>query len=529
MFNVRFSRIYPDVSNNLNITEESIRIRYPVLYEMANMVRRYSVLIKKKSIEEIYNAITLHADPRVGLVMAAARTELGDQIFPDFNTVIDFMFNDNATGSDPNYQTKTVFIDGISRVSAALAASTLIGQLAQLPEQADHAKVLEKQALDDLDRIIKIPYLTQATKSTKELELDTISIYFEDKTFDLDDSVIQAKIYCSNGVSSNWIDVSEHTEIVNTSDIVIAIADECNKQTLLSNNSNILAAPILSSNKNGFHEIQFSSRLRKIEISTEVISIEIRLSLADGTEQQKVPFNWGNYIANLTDHSVNSVLLSVKEGRVSSNKPSIYTSSLNVLYIRKKINSIVPTTANLEFRVSPTMTESNTISIIRRTSSDPNTQLIYDQLRRSDLAINIVNYLFENKESIKLLAAIIKNDPVSLDTGETAIELIPWIITNKEIWMILDVLQIPDDLELALGTYISPVTAYSSNPRSVRVECTYDFSGMNNSDTKAVDSLSVPKVLTSKSSKLLEQVNYIRNNYEIINKSYDHTIFTHRP
>lgn len=136
-----------------SLTEAQIVAASPELVAYSEMVRRYSVLLKRRTTFEIFNIATTEADPRIALVLASARRKLDNTfIFSNLDQVKEVMYA-NPDIDASGLTNRTIFSDGIRRVSAALTAALLIGQLSQVPEQAEQSHKIENQALADLDRV----------------------------------------------------------------------------------------------------------------------------------------------------------------------------------------------------------------------------------------------------------------------------------------------------------------------------------------------------------------------------------------
>ena len=180
-FTSRFKILDPNFDETIleNLLDDEVKDISQELYEMIKMVKRHSVLLTKKTPLEIYYAITQHADPRIGLILAAGRDKSGEQLFPTIAMVLHSMFATDLPGAPAYpYVQRLIFITGITRVSAQFAAALLIGQLAQIPEQAAHAQLLEKSAIEDLDRILNVPNIIENSYITNDNEVGKTDFYF---------------------------------------------------------------------------------------------------------------------------------------------------------------------------------------------------------------------------------------------------------------------------------------------------------------------------------------------------------------
>lgn len=460
-FTIEYSSLDPKTVDT--VPEQQFQSLYPIFSEMVQSVKRHSVLLSKKSRSEIYYAITQHADPKIGLILAAARDNSGNQLFATTDIVKQFMFakdTDQSQKSDVIFRDKMVFVDGIRRVSTALAASLLIGQLAQVPEQQKHSEYLEAQALTDLDRILQVPTLQDLLKSDTRSTEDTLikSFYFTPGHHKLT-TPVTLEIFISG--ANNWILVDSYLDELNTATITADIADAINSFTLTSQTSNLVAAPVLSG-ESALHRIDFSSRRRDLVVSTELISVRFTST----NNVIKIPFRWGVDTANLSDYYINSLILATQLGKVTSLGTATPDEDvkLNVLYFRQR-NDITPTTDDIEYRISPTMDDSRFITI------DPQ----YNPSDRANGAVTaLLNDLFEEKDLNRVLGSIVQNDPNTNTLVYAGIHLVSYVINNRLTQFILDVLSLPEDLEVALGNKLGPITSFSSKPRSVTVEAYYE-------------------------------------------------------
>lgn len=525
-FDDRFTYSNPSLAavNVDTLSDAQLESLSPELKEMTAMVRRHSVLLRKKTASEIYNTITEHADPQIALVLAAAKDKKGVRIFPNLTVVKQLMFGPPDNSSEIFLSEDfNIFVQGIRRVSAALAASTLIGQLAQLPEQAQHSIVLEKQALSDLDRIISVPDLEALTKTNTATNSDDDQAFFiEVKELNLN-STIRVEVYLSSALSSGWTLVNNYTGELNTSSIAVDLADAINSETLVAKESNILAAPILAY-KSGLHALRFSARTRSADVATEVIIARIT-HLKDGV-QEPLPFKWGVEATYLNYESVNSALIAVSQGKVttatSANaKANASAQEPIVLYFKRTTvtetgevydykASLVPqavwSTGRLSFRISPTVTTETTVAVPRLFDPSAAEQLALDNQRPAQVALLLLNELFKSKAQTRALGALIRNDDPTSINPLVGLELVAFSVTNPETWLVLDLLEVPADILVAVGDLKGPITPFSNKPRSVRVESKYAFR-FNLSPSVAAGNLANagPRLVTPGGSQLLSK------------------------
>jgi len=486
-FDDRFTYSNPALGavNPTQLTETQLASLSPQLVEMANMVRGHSILTRNKTLREIYSTITQHADPRIALRLAAGKDSNGVPIFPNLDAVKAAMFGPATSNSDEFLDTqRNIFVQGVRRVSAALSAAFIIGQLAQIDEQFKHSVHLEKQALADLEEILSVTDLS-AVPEQKESELELKALFFENKTMVLTQA-LRVEVFLPTAIGAAWQTVGIYNGEFTTARLVSDLADSINALTLQSQVSNLLAAPVLSAEMQTYR-LDVSARRRDLEVSFEILSVKIT-QVSNATEL--LPFRWGVEISRLLPQTINSLILSVQLGRISA---ALQAERLErkpiVLYFRRLPTtpdgdvvdydgSLMPGTTwqsgSLSFRISPTMDESLTVTVPWLSSTDPEEQDRLDSERFGQVATQLLNEMFEVKGPTRALGALIRNDNIATPDPMAALELIAFSATNPETWMILDVLELPLDVEMAVGNYQLPLTPFSNKPRSIRVEATYD-------------------------------------------------------
>jgi hypothetical protein len=90
----------------------------------------------------------------------------------------------------------------------------------------------------------------------------------------------------------------------------------------------------------------------------------------------------------------------------------------------------------------------------------------------------------------------------------SAIELICFTARNPETWTILDILEIPPDIYIATGDLKGPVTPFSNNPRSIRVNTLFVSNKIltGNAGVNSGESSS-PGFISFKKPKVLSNIN----------------------
>lgn len=500
-----------------SLTDVDLELESPELKEMAAIVRSYSVLLRRKTTLEIFNIITQQSDPRIALVLAAAkRREDNLPLFAGLGAVKEIMFADTArVPAGTGFVNRDLFSDGIRRVSAGLTAATLIAQLSQVSEQATHARVVEQQALADLDRIVQTYELSTAgsssTTSTADENDEPIAFYFEPKNFTIPAGKKLKVEWQSPGISSAWALVGEFEGATTTAQVLLQLVDNINGQTILNPDTTILAAaelsgPYLTNPRNPsstqYHTMLFYPRKPAVGLIAYSINVRITLELEDGetdTTQSTFPvgtspFIWGPYGDSLNNYSANGCLVLIRFNRLTTNSSGAASDDEDgyqpiVLYFRRRSETVStghivpPDTAQVVFRVQPWQPRLNegselapadvvTIDIPRLLVNDPldvAAQEALDDSRYSQVAVAVLNKMAELNLDTKATGALISNDPLLASDPSAGLELVAWSVSYAVTHIVLDVLQVPEDIEIAVGDRLGPRTMYSSNPKSLRV------------------------------------------------------------
>lgn len=451
-----------------NVNEDSVDSAPPTseIVTMTNMVRRFSVLLKKVSRLEVYQAVTDHSDPEIALILAAAKNQDATFRFANESQIKEFMFG------DPTYDNaeRNIFVEGIRRISATFAAAELIHAFAQLAQHHDHAEALKNRATAELDRILEIPKELQEPVAPVEDEdgiASKVSFYFDivDFTFPQDTSM---QVYIP-GLAS-WQTVVNYTTSDNLSTALICaqLADAVNALSLTGIDLNIIAGPTLSSGIRGIdllHETSFYTRSASVSITAELISVRF-ISTSSSQLLTSVPFKWGVDPEFIDFHSLNSLLLIVKGAHFI--KPTAASISKEAdptpiyLYIRNTGTGDPIISSTLRYRLS-TLAEEQTLTV---SQDDPDE-------RHSLTALAILDSLFAHRIEAKVVGIIIRNDPDSITEATsrwTVLELVSWSVTNPNTFITMDILELPSDIEITLGDYKTIYSPFSQLPRSLRVQ-----------------------------------------------------------
>ena len=522
----RFSYPQPDGINSTtraeeaaSLTEEEILAASPELAEMVGMVKSFSVLLRRRTALEIFQLITTQADPRIALILASARKRDSKQsyIFAGLVEVKEVMYADPARELTGRLN-RNLFSDGIRRVSAALTASILIGQLAQIPEQAEHAKQIELNALADLDRVCVSYEISQAGSTKTEEELVTPQFIFRSEEVTLAEDELVEVSWLAVGVTPTWVKVNDYQGSITSAQIVIDLADSINSLMLgLTTNSLVAVAQLAfqTSNFDDSHALAFYPRTQASGIVASSLSIKIELvkdSLATGLS----PISWGVSNYDKKSLTVNGLIIYQKDQRSGaiSAKNSVEPT---VIYIRKRKGVSAPANAVLKIRTqvwnSAAPTEENDadqkeVLIQRIIQADRQEEL--DNLRYSQVATSLLLAVSYNRNQTGLSGALIRNDPPTVTNPTAAIELVAWTLSRINTSIILDILEIPADLEIATGNLAGPYSLFSSQPKSIRTECTLLTSGAIVNSVSTANPIVIKRTKRSKTwQNIIDETNEI--------------------
>lgn len=511
------------------LTDDQLDALSPEVKEYSSLVRSYSSLLKSKGSLEIYSIATKQVDPRIALILAASRDNVGIRIFPDLTTVKQVMFGQTDPSASAFVNPElNIFTQGVKRVSAAMTASILIGQLSQIEEQAKHSIVLEENAIKDLQRLVQVPDVAAIAQTKVAAEDETKSFYFQPFELELGSRIIRAEFFMASTASSSWQVINNYTGKFSTASIVADLADAINSYTLTQQSSNIISAPILG-DSSSFYKIEFKARQRDANISAEVISVRFRY-VDEPTEP--LPFKWGVAPSGLNDKFINSLLLAVQQGKATTVgvTSTSRTGDPTVLYFKRAAvnnngdvldyvgnpisDAIWAAQGELTFRVSPTMTENQTVDVPYLTDVDPDKQAMLEALRPNQVAELLLDQLFAIKGDTLALGALIRNDYPDNANALVALELIAFSVTNPESWLILDIVNLPADVQIAVGNLQGPLTPFSSKSRSVRVESKFYAAVAQQLQTTTKEVKVAPKIVKAPISDRLQ---YVRDqsNYRV--------------
>lgn len=504
------------------LSEEELEQVAPDLATMAQMVREYSVLLSRTTTADIFKVITRQADPQIAARLAAAKDRnTNDSLFKGLDAVQTVMFNDpnRVSGAAPSYLNSQLFSDGIRRVSAALSASIL---LARLPEvQREYASQIKETALEDLGLIVETYALgaTTATDDTTKKDEDAgVAFYFEPADFIIPDGELLSLEWYSPLFTLEWVPVQQYTGAVSTWHLVSDLADAINQYTSQDLESALLASAELGSVEHlgvDYHTLSFYPRYSvtgivahsiNVRIQTRPIAESAKPNLTLGATQADptnsvyglTPFQWGITLDGIGNYPINGSIVVVASGKATTTSPSQVDDSYTptVLYFRNKTKySYIQDPDTLAETVTPDIPPPDSVSFKYRLQPwQPNlshldeepvlteedferlrdyqslvNQVELDNSRYSQLAVQLMNGLARVNLKTKASGCVIRNDPTDALEPMAALELVAWGMSKSISYIILDLLYIPDDMEVATGDLIKPRTQFSNKPRSVRV------------------------------------------------------------
>lgn len=472
------------------------------LGEMVDMVLYHSVLLQQTSVLEIFKVITTSSDPQIALYLAAAKSKKNNEpLFGGLNSIKELMFADSRPGGT-NYTNRNLLSDGIRRVSAALAASVIIGQLAQLKEQKEHSKLIRDDALADLERIVATWELRDTADSDAKKDEEEVpsAFFFEPKTFTIPTEKKLIVEWQSPSISAGWAPVGEYSGSVETWQIVNDLANAINNQATYNPDNLFLAAPELAGpyftnrvnlTPTQYHCLNFYPRKPQPGIVAYSINIRVTVVLLDGQTDSsfiafplnRSPFIWGTQGDSLNNYCVNGSIIIIRYNKAMA--ASLTNEAYNpfVLYFRKKDGVASPDSSTLSYSIQPwqrlntqgldedEVIQKVSINIDRLTSETDQETL--DAERFSQVAEALAESMTVDLTETYVASAIIANEPLTTSTPHAALELVPWARQRVISAIILNILEVPPDIEIATGNRAGPVSTFASKPMSVIVQNPY--------------------------------------------------------
>lgn len=497
-----------DKATAAQLSDEELLSLSSELNDMVNMVRRYSVLTNRVGALDVFNIITTESDPQIALILSAAKSKVNNEpLFGGLAAIKEIMFADPNRPDNTNYTNRTLFADGIRRVSAALTASRIVGQFAQLTEQLQHSERIREDAIKDLDRIILTWDLnnTGSASAKKDEEEEVPSaFYFEPKTLVVPVEKTLVVEWQSPSLSADWDVVGRYSGEVETWQIVSDLSNAINSQGINNPDNVLLAAPELSGpyftnrvnlTPTQYHALNFYPRRPLPGVMAYSINVRINVVLNEGQADastvafpiDRSPFIWGVTGDSLNNYIVNGSIIIIRYNKLTTVRSAAENYDPFVLYFRNNTAygelTPPPTDSKLIYRIQPWLnlnnqqdvpeeevTQTIEVDIPRLTSTDPEEQLALDNNRFSQVTLALTTSLTTIDIDTYLASAIIRNDPLTAASPMSAVELVPWARQRVIAAAVLDILYLPPDVDIATGDRARPITTFTNKPLSAMVK-----------------------------------------------------------
>lgn len=495
-------------------------------------VRRTSVTLSNAGLisnEDIKEIALGESFPRVALILSTTRSKKGSELNPVFGGLSPKADYESQYREIRRVILSSVYSEGIQRIVASLTAALCIKQIPLNSDIQlfDLGKELENQALSDLDRIIGLIEVTGAQASfnnSAEPSASDANIYFassidpfyiseevfskiKGKAAVLEDVQLSSyinvpfgyKAFCWIYITGTSIEGDVETgffiqEGALVEEVIESIAMHTN-EACIEKNSTLICSPNRGSLKREtltykkselypsanldlnkeitftlstrLHYITFSSRTLSTEVNRELISIRLFLlpeELAPDSDtaianrynptlqdMEGVVYGTKNSYYCLDNKGPHSLLIDVERGAAStdiSNK----VDQIDTLYFRIKPNCLTSDVGgNLSIRIASPPNEDYTewtLPIPLGSSAE-------------SITLSLLSSIYERHLESKILGAM---------PHPNAIQVIPFTKTDTEVRMVLDIIELPDCIEVATGTAIKPLTQYKGEPRSITVK-----------------------------------------------------------
>ena len=475
---------------------------YDDLGDYECMVREHSVVLKKAKVGTIVQVATRHSDPRVALCLAACkRREDNTPLFPGQASICELMYNNNST--QPN---NALFSDGIRRASAALTAATLIARLSQVVEQHEHAKFIETQALADLAKICETFEPPTTTTTDDDATEKAACLFFAPNDYTVTyGSPFGRRLFVrfyapwliETGSTWKWVShPTNGTDYLNAAQLANEISQAINACSL--NNTQIqIVTTVQHAGELGLHCLRIYPRRSVCKVIAEFITVQIWQEADPNT----APSQWGPISTNLQTYTTNGIMfvlaLDKSCAQDASGNPVEDEFDPTAIWFRNEIGSGeqagTPVTGRLRFRVPPEYDVECEVTDFSSYAWMPAyaqvaTALLDNMFIRTEVNAGDPPELsgtpppgvFKTHEHTRGLGAIVRNDPFGEEAASmAAVKLIGWSVGNPTTHIVMDVLEIPNGVEMAVGNCQIPLTQFSRHPKSVRVPVQYskDFFG----------------------------------------------------
>jgi hypothetical protein len=438
---------------------------------IARAVRLYSILLTNAKYVDIYRILTRDADPEIGYILLAAQRD--DQSARYTIAQVESMLW--GSSALPIYSD---FAQGLTEVAIKFTAAVMIGAFATQTDQKNMAEFLRKDALATLDRIAVL-----AARTTSAVAVDSTALvnserikearfYFDPVEITLA-SDLTVSFFIPNFVTSpDWSLAATYPAgtTIHTRKIAADIALAINRYTLSPSNSSNIIAAVSQSGQNSYPYIDFALREYVAGYNGDLVSVQFEQLTG---QAKNLPFKWGVETNDLQATFINSCLLLLRTPKsttlstITSSATASKIGEYNVLYFRsKKPTALDPTpqpTGDLSYRLSVTET-------INRVAAPSNS----NSPRYSQQAVALMNGLQALTTTTKLLGCIVRDDLITESAPMAAVELIAWSVTSPITYLILDILTVPADIEIALGDLRSPQTTFSNLPLTIVCKPLYE-------------------------------------------------------
>lgn len=120
------------------------------------------------------------------------------------------------------------------------------------------------------------------------------------------------------------------------------------------------------------------------------------------------------------------------------------------------------------------------------------------------IAFQFLNSFYTNKLHNQVLGSM---------SSPSSVQMVSFIQTDEEIRIIVDILEVPKGLEIAIGNPLRPITTYKNGPRSINIKARLDFVNYaRNTAPNSNGNMSVGSAIASSPSPGLKKVNKIIEN-----------------
>ena len=478
-----------------------------------NSVRRASVTLNDRSSisdDVIKDTAIYDSFPRVMLRLATTKDKDGNPLFKGIGYGVNYEEQQEVI-----YKVliNEPFSSGLIRVVAMFTAAKLIRSIPLNSDMKflDSSKFIEEQAIEDLNNILGIlmdkpnivDVLTKSSQSfslffSQELDYNSIPPYVFDQVeediaylegIQLHDSIKVSNnhfsfihLYMSNGnnVLETEIPIRHGADI---SEVINDIANTINK----SSNFNLIASisinpTIKTSIKYSKKELYYGTtenphkeitsyiypNIHRLDIVSKSISVNTYkelISISSITKDKNgiivggvtglVHGNINNY-KNLTSKGPHSLLIEVKTDTSLKVVENVDTQNIDTFHFKYKKGYIHIGNGNILIRIS------------NLPDTSYPTQWNIDISEGLDISqvVNKIHDSFYKRRSNTQITTSINN----INT----IQIIPFVLCQKEVRIVVDILNLPEGIEVASGDVLKVITSYGTS-RSISIKSQLDY------------------------------------------------------